>query len=74
MWCLSQGGGFRLSLSLLMYHVFFVVVLNCGKTCAVCFTIVALWIVYSSATVQFHSCVTVIMGHVFTKYFDVHKK
>lgn len=52
----------------------FFVVLNCGKICAVCFTIVALWIVYSSATVQFHSCVTVPMGHVFTKYFDVHKK
>lgn len=53
---------------------FFVVVLNCGKTCTMYFTIVALQIVGSSVTVHFHSCVTVTMGHVFTKYFDVPKK
>lgn len=35
---------------------FFVVVLNCGKTCTMyCFTIVALQIVDNSVTVHFHS-------------------
>lgn len=29
---------------------------------------------YSSVAVHLHSCVTVTTGHVFTKYFDIHKK